>query len=77
MSLPFLFSAKDPLLIRPLQPHGFSLETLGGVVLFTSGVDYSSARFTMLPGPAGDQAVLEIEMNWLEHHIDTLQKDLL
>ena len=39
MTGPILFSADEPLVIRPIKPHGFSIETKDGRVIATTAID--------------------------------------
>lgn len=66
MSEPMVFSAAHPLVIRPVTPHGFTLETADGIVIYASTVDFADVSFRLLPGPAPETVTLSVNMSWIE-----------
>lgn len=63
---PIVFSAAHPLVIRPHAPHGFTLETAEGIVIYHSTADFSDVTFRLLPGPAPATVTLTVNMSWIE-----------
>ncbi len=62
---PIVFNPNEPLIIRPLKPHGFALETSNGQTLMSFAVDYTECTFRVSPLPETPDTCL-IEMSWIE-----------
>lgn len=65
---PILFTPDETLVIRPLRPQGFAIETRDGRVLFQTCTPFESVTFRLLPGPAASIA-LSVDLTWFEVEI--------
>lgn len=64
---PILFSAGHPLILRPLSPMGFAIETPDGQTIFTCATNYDDVKFTIRSGPTPDTAVFTFDATWWEN----------
>jgi hypothetical protein len=63
---PVIFKASEPLVIRPIEPRGFALETLAGQRLFSFNVNFTECTFRLTPLGALDDTTYIIEASWIE-----------
>lgn len=68
MSEPIIFDAAHPLVIRPVEPHGFILETYDGQAIYHCTVPFEQARFTLRPAPARG-IVVTVDLAWEERDV--------